>query len=392
VSVDQQPPRDGAADERMPHYGAGDQLMPRYGAGSIADILPSGLAVLGVPDAPDRLGVLLIDGLGYRLLPLAARSSPVLADVLAGRLASLTELTCGFPSTTPTSLVSLGTGAAPGAHGILGFTLNVPGTSQVLTHIRWKGGPDPAVWQPVPTAYTRAGAAGVHGSAVLDPAFIGSGLTEAAYRGARFVPGKGVDEVATGMLRELSGPPPNLVYGYYAQVDSDGHVSGVDSAPWHAAVREVDRLLSRLLDGLPPDAAVLVTADHGQLDVPARHRFDLDTDPRLAAGVRVVAGEPRVRYLHTVPGARDDVIAAWRGVLGPAGWVVSRDEAVAAGWFGPVPEAHLRRIGDVVAVCNADYAVLASAHEPDTVAKLVAFHGSWTAAEMTIPLLLLRRP
>jgi hypothetical protein len=199
-----------------------------------------------------------------------------------------------------------------------------------------------------------------------------------------------VDEVATGMLRELSGPAPNLVYGYYAQVDSDGHVSGVDSAPWHAAVREVDRLLTRLLDGLPPDAAVLVTADHGQLDIPAAHRFDLDTDPRLSAGVRVVAGEPRVRYLHTLPGARDDVIAAWRGVLGPAGWVVSRDEAVAAGWFGPVPEAHLQRIGDVVAVCNADYAVLASAHEPDTVAKLVAFHGSWTAAEMTIPLLILR--
>jgi hypothetical protein len=381
-----------------------DQLLPRYGTGSIADILPSSLALLGVPGAPDplgladslagvrRLGVLLLDGLGYRLLPRAAAASPVLAEVLAGRLAELTELSCGFPSTTPTSLVSLGTGAAPGAHGVLGFTLNVPGTPDVLTHILWRDRPDPARWQPLPTAYTRASAAGVRGSAVLDPAFRGSGLTDAAYRGARFVAGKGVDEVAARMLRELAGPAPNLVYGYYGQVDSDGHVYGVGSDQWLASVREVDRLLSRLLDGLPADAAVLVTADHGQLDIPAGNRFDLDTDPRLGAGIRVVAGEPRVRYLHTVAGATDDVIAAWRSVLGPAAWVVSRDEAVAAGWFGPVPEAHLQRIGDVVAVCTADHAVLASAHEPDTVAKLIAFHGSWTPVEMSIPLLVLRRP
>ena len=121
--------------------------------------------------------------------------------------------------------------------------------------------------------------------------------------------------------------------------------------------------------------------------MPAEHRFDLDADPRLRAGVEVVAGEPRVRYLHTVPGARDDVVAAWRAVLGPAAWVATREEAVAAGWFGPVPAAHLSRIGDVVVACHDAYAVLATRTEPDTVARLVAFHGSYTAAEMRIPLL-----
>ena len=62
----------------------------------------------------------------------------------------------------------------------------------------------------------------------------------------------------------------------------------------------MDRLLDRLVSGLPADAAVLVTADHGQLNVPARaalrHRL---RDARLQAGVVAVAGEPRVRYLHT---------------------------------------------------------------------------------------------
>jgi Type I phosphodiesterase / nucleotide pyrophosphatase len=377
---------------------------PRYGAASIADILPSALSVLGVPGAPDvlglrdqlagvrRVGLLLLDGLGYQLLPAAARVAPTLADVLAGRLGRLAELTSGFPSTTPTSLVSLSTGTPPGAHGVLGFTVNVPGTADVLVHIHWRGEPDPLTWQPVPTGYVRASAAGVHGSAVMNRDFFDTGLTTAAYRGAELVAGTGVDELAAGMLRQLRGPAPNLVYGYYGQIDSDGHVSGLGSQPWLDAVSAADQLLTRLVDGLPEDAALLVTADHGQLDIPGRHRFDLGTDERLSAGVRVVAGEPRVRYLHTLPGARDDVLAAWRAVLGPGAWVVPREEAVAAGWFGPVPEAHLARIGDVVAVCNDDYAVYATGHEPDTVAKLIAMHGSWTAAEMMIPLMVLRRP
>jgi hypothetical protein len=94
-----------------------------------------------------------------------------------------------------------------------------------------------------------------------------------------------------------------------------------------------------------------------------------------------------VRYLYPVPGATADVIAAWRAVLGDAARVAERDELVAEGWYGPVPGEHLARLGDVIVVCRDRHAVLATAHEPDTVARLVAFHGSWTATEMLVPLL-----
>ena len=136
-------------------------VAPGYGRASLAEVLPGVLAALGVPGLPDPLGlagalagvrrvaVLLVDGLGYHQLGTAAPAAPTLAEVAAGRLGTLRELTCGFPSTTPTSLVTLGTGAVPGAHGILGFTVNVPGTARVLTHIDWGRDPDPLVWQPV---------------------------------------------------------------------------------------------------------------------------------------------------------------------------------------------------------------------------------------------------
>ena len=119
---------------------------------------------------------------------------------------------------------------------------------------------------------------------------------------------------------------------------SAGHQLGVDSPQWRdAAAERRPAARPRWSPGCRRDAALLVTADHGQLDVPADRRFDMAADPRLRPGVAVVAGEPRVRYLHTAPGARDDVLAAWRAVLGDAAWVVTREEAIAAGWFGPVP-------------------------------------------------------
>ncbi|MEU7778461.1 alkaline phosphatase family protein [Micromonospora sp. SD19] len=375
-------------------------LGPQHGGGRLADVLPSALAVLGVPGSTDPLGlvpslagvrriaVLLVDGLGWYQLPTAAPYAPTLAG-LAATVAR--PLIAGFPSTTPTSLVSLGTGVAPGAHGVLGFTVRVPGTDRVLTHTDWAADPSPLRWQPVPTQLERARAAGVTTTVVSRPEFGGSGLTVAANRGGDFRGAAGGDAVAAAMLAALAaGSGPALVSGYHADLDRYGHVYGVDSEPWRVAAAEVDALLARLVDGLPPDAALLVTADHGQLDIPAAHRFDLDTDPRLRAGVRLVAGEARVRYLHTEPGATEDVLAAWSAVLGATARVRTRDEVVATGWFGPVPEEHLGRVGDVVVTCNDTYAVMASRTERPMASKLVAYHGSDTAAELTVPLLVVR--
>lgn len=368
--------------------------------GSLCDVLPAAAALLGVPGASDKLAVtdcagsdridrvlvVLVDGLGWHLLPQLAGSAPLLGSVLAGAAGRLTQLECTFPSTTPTSLVSLGTGALPGEHGILGFTLRVPGTDRVLSHIRWRDDPSPAVWQPVPTWFQRLKEAGVSARAVLPALFVGSGLTEAAYRGAELRPAGPGDDYARLVMDDL-GSAPGLVYGYTAELDTAAHVFGIGSEQWHAAAASVDALLSRLLEALPPNAALLVTADHGGLNVPPEARIDLDADPRLAEGIRVVAGEPRVRYLHTEPGAGPDVRAVWAEVLDGRATVYGREQAVSTGMFGPVAPAHLERLGDVVVVCSGDTAVLASAHEPPETSRLVGFHGGGSAVEMAIPLI-----
>ncbi|WP_435823174.1 alkaline phosphatase family protein [Catellatospora citrea] len=378
-------------------------VAPNYDEGTLADVLPGALAALGVPGLPDRLGlaarldgvrrvaVLLVDGMGHHQLPAMAPVAPVIAATLRGELGLALSTTCGFPSTTPTSLVSLATGALPGAHGVLAFNTLVPGTDRVLNHTVWADDPPPTAWVPVPPLYAAAAAAGIDTTVVNRPEYAGSGLTTATSAGARYLPAVDVDSLATGMLTALKEAPARaLVYGYHPRLDKAGHEHGLTSAEWAQAAAEVDVLLARLVGGLPEDAALVVTADHGQLDVPADHRIDVHADPALSAGVRVVTGEPRVRYLHTAPGATADVLAAWRSRAGHAAWIGSRDEAIATGWYGPLGERHAARLGDVVVVCRDDWAVLATATDPPSVARLIAMHGSLTEPEMRIPLLVYR--
>ena len=354
----------------------------------ITEILPSAFAAVGSSQFRDSLGlatrlgparrvvVLLVDGLGYHLLP---RSDELAA---AASMGTLDALSCTMPSTTPTSLVSLGTGAQPGAHGIVGFTVNLPGTDRVLTHIYWGDDPDPSLWQPIASTFARAGVP----SAVVQPAaFVGSGLSRAAYGGATFVGVRPDDDLVDAVLRVL--PDNNLVYAYTSVLDTAAHVHGIDSRQWRSAGADVATIIERLTDGLPSDTALLVTADHGGLDVPAANRVDIDSDDQLAAGLRVIAGEPRLRYLHTVDGARDDVLATWRSVLGESADVLARDEAIATGMFGDVTATNAERLGDVVVICLSDNAILATAHEPPEVTQLVGMHGAATAVETAIPLL-----
>jgi hypothetical protein len=379
-----------------------DLEVPAYGAASLADVLPGAAAALGTPldrgDHPAdplgltealqgarRVAVLLVDGLGADLI----RAHTDLAPTLSALTSPAGDLAAPCPSTTPVSLTTLTTGVPPGSHGVLGFVTEVPGEGRTLNHTQWADDPDPADWMAQPTVFQRASADGIAVTAVGPWAYAGSGLTEAAYRGGNYTGSVGPGDLAALMRTALDAGPRALVYGYLAELDLTGHVRGVDSPSWRAQLRQVDALVAQLVDGLPDDAALLVTADHGMLDVPAHTRLDLDEEPDLADGVRLLTGEPRARYVHAEPGAETDVLDRWRGVLGDRAWVVSRDEAIASGVFGPVDDALTARIGDVVALARGSWALVTPRLEPGP-SRLAAYHGSLTATELAIPLLLAR--
>lgn len=371
--------------------------------GSLADVLPAAAAALGVPVRDDVavtlpsariVVVLLVDGLGDVQLAARGGHAPFLSSLRSARTTAGggwtagQTLTSGFPSTTATSLGMIGTGLLPGAHGLVGLEVLDPDRGVLLNELAWDPAVDGRVWQPEPTVFERLAAAGLDVVRVGPGFFDGSGLTQAAQRGGRFVAADTLAaRVAAGLAAARSMPGSGLVYVYWGEVDKAGHLHGCDSWQWTQELELVDTYARRLAEGLPRDALLVVTADHGMVDVPFDERIDLAHEPDLNAGVRLIGGEPRALHLYTEPGAAADVIATWRERVGDRMTVLPRDEAISQGWFGPVSPRVLPRIGDVVTAAGDGFAVVDSRTARPELLALLGLHGSRSAAECLIPLL-----
>jgi hypothetical protein len=329
--------------------------------------------------------VLLVDGLGARQLAEYEALAPTLAA-----LPELGPLAAPFPSSTAISLACLGTGLPPGMHGIVGSSFRLD-DGTVLAPLSWQQEPNPIATQPEPTLLERAAAAGVHVVSAAPAAHRTSGLTRAALRGGLY-PGAETlaDRVrvsAEAIAWASAAGVPSLVYAYWPDLDKAGHVHGVDSPAYRAELTRVDALVAGLAALTGPHVALLVTADHGLVDVPDDRRVDLEALPALRDGVLTILGEPRVRHVYTEPGRAEGVLATWRRLLGERADVRSREEVGAL--LGPVDEWHVDRIGDVVAIAREDWA-LVSDRVDRLVSSLRGQHGGLTAAEVEVPLRLAR--
>jgi hypothetical protein len=360
------------------HRGLGD-VVPAIGRalGSDALAAPTGLVL---PDAPAYV-LFLVDGLGSRLLERYAATAPYLSSLLGDSAPG----TAGVPSTTATSLTSLGTGLTPGTHGLVGFTSRVPGTDRLLNALFWDKSIDPLEWQPHPTAFSRLTDAGVRVDVVNKREFDRSGLTVAAQRGAGYI---GADRIGERIAAAVAGSVhrPSLTYLYDGDLDWTGHRYGVDSPQWRQQLAAIDAEAAQLREALPDEVRIVVVADHGMVDSVPASRLDIDQLPALREGLVLLGGEARFRHLYCETGAAPDVAGRWSEQLGDRAEVLLREDAIARGWFGPVTDAVLPRLGDVMVAARGDLALFSS-KDFGYEMSLVGLHGSLTPDEMLIPIL-----
>ncbi|MFV0425729.1 MAG: alkaline phosphatase family protein [Beutenbergiaceae bacterium] len=348
-------------------------------------------ALLELP-ALERVCVVIVDGLGLRNLQQRADAAPTLTGA-----ARIQALRSEFPSTTATNMAALGTGQSAGQTGMLGYSVRNPARRTLLNLISWTDGPDPQVWQSQPTIFELLAAQGVLSVSVGPWAFEGSPLTQATMRGAEYESAQSLPDRVRSTVEVLGEPDAKVVTMYWGEVDRVGHEFGWRSPQWRSALSELDRELGILREQVPPGTLVLVTADHGMVDIPlgasrvfdGPARFDIAQQPSLAQGVELVAGEPRCVHLYTEAGAAVQVETQWRRSLGDRAQILRREEAISAGWFGPVADQHRPVIGDVVAAMRGDISVHDSRTQSEASMRLVGMHGSHSEYETTVPLVLL---
>ena len=244
----------------------------------------------------DQVVLLILDGLGWDQFQSHAAHLPVLST-LQGR-----AITTVAPTTTATALTSIATGLTPGEHGLIGYRMLVKG--EVINVLRWMGDAkdglsgdrrrslpprDVQPFQPFMGAEVP----------VISPSELeGSAFTEAHLRGSRPVGYRAPSAIAVEVHRQLVAGE-RFVYAYYGSIDKTAHERGFGEY-YEAELHTADRLVGDLLDALPSGAALLVTADHGQVEVGDRV---IEPSPDLLAMVsRTVGRRPVPVVAH---GPRD---------------------------------------------------------------------------------------
>ena len=326
--------------------------------------------------------LVMLDGVGAAQLRARAGHARFLASISGIRDVARTT----FPSTTASALTGLLTATDPGQNGMLGYRVRVPKTGRVANLLHgWEDGDLPAEWQPE-TPLTLAQARQAPVFAVSKPDFATTGFTRATTAGAEFVGVTDLDERIARAGALDAQHPGSFTYLYVPELDGIGHRFGWESGAWTDGLERVDASLRDLLRAAP-EAGLLITADHGMIDVPAsRHVLLDDGDPRLE-GVADIAGEPRMLHLYTHPQAADAVAGVWRASDADRAWVMTRDEAIAAGVFGTVNPGIADRIGDVLVAARAQVAYYDNRLDDLSPQRMVGQHGSLTLEESIVPLI-----
>ena len=369
-------------------------LLPDYAGGCIANLVPR--LVTGTATSVDgsdwmpamaeharQIVLLVVDGLGWGQL----RARSALAPTLSSGAGIDRAITSIAPTTTAAALTSIATGCPPADHGILGYRLAEG--DQILNVLRWTLGNGPGadarrsvpVRQFQPIAPFPGSAASVPVVSKVD--FGGTGFTAAHLGDSPLHDYRVPSSVAIEVSARLDAGAP-FVYAYYDGIDKVAHAYGFGSH-YDAELVAVDRMVADIAAVLPPGAILLVTADHGQIEVGNR----VELLGREAMGMtKFFSGEGRFRWVHARPGTHADLAALLTESYGDTTWVRTREQIIDDGWFGgPLADRFARRLGDIALVPFEPIAFVDPADIGEN--RLACRHGSLTTDEMLVPLVAL---
>jgi hypothetical protein len=354
-------------------------MLPLHG------VTPGLASALGLPGPlphdfagpADHVVLILIDGLGW----LSLREHADLAPNIAwgpGADAWQAEV----PTTTPAGLAALGTGLHPGASGFVGASFYLPETDNILTPLHWPEGTPPVMVQSETTVFESMERENIAVTSIGPGAYANSGLTQAVFRGGKYLAAHDPHSYADALLTAQTNSRKSFTYAYWPDLDRAGHRYGVNSEQWRESLRTVDALVSSIIRVSQPGTLMVLTADHGMLDVTEADQVALDEVHSLRGHISHTAGEPRFRHVYlNIPG--EDVVESVRNELGFGFDVFTRNSIEDEGIFGPLAPGIEDRIGDLVCIAR-DRWVLTSNVDP-RVSSFIGQHGARTPHELLIP-------
>lgn len=323
-----------------------------------------------------QIVLLVLDGLGFSQLSAHIDELPHLS------LLSQCLISSVAPTTTATALTSITTGSTPAVHGILGYRMRF-GHDKVMNTLSWACPSDTSQRLPEPQELQRiAPFFNLHPKVVTKAQYQNSGFTRAHLRDTEIIDYRFPSTMVSHVLKLLNSGEP-FVYGYYEGIDTVAHEYGLQET-YLEELRAVDYLVGRLISSLPSGCALLITSDHGQVEVPSE---PIKLDRRILSMTEVLSGEGRFRWLHVKNSMSDSVVDLAKELYGEAAWVSTRQQLIEGGYYGSSVENVIEkaRLGDVALIAKSNVAFF----DPTDTGPyhLVCRHGSLTKDELEVPLL-----
>ena len=336
---------------------------------------------LGLPKVNSAC-VVVVDGLGSANLRFRAGH----ASFLNKQLITDGSIMCGFPSTTVTSLTSFATGVRAGEHGLVGYQIfdkSAGRNMNLLTGIA--SSEEAAIWQKSKTVAEMANEDGINCFFVGPAEYEASGFTHATMRGAKYVAAKSFQDRIEAAKKILSEKSKSLVYLYVPELDQKAHAFGFKSREWVEKLEDLDAAIRELTESLPASCGVLLTADHGIVDVD--HQNQVYLDELNLPGLVSVGGDPRVLFLYFDSPDQTGLLTELKSFFGKRAFVATKTEVVDAGWYGEVNSVSQDRMPDIFIIASGQTALYHRDFAKPKSLKMIGQHGSISDDELFVPLL-----
>jgi hypothetical protein len=362
-------------------------------------------SVCGVPDVPggdaitrimsligpaEHVVFVLLDGLGMNLLRRLDGDS-----FLASSLKM--ELHAVAPSTTACALTSVATACYPARHGVTGWFTYEPELDLTVMMLpfaeRYNKRPlaerniTAEQLLPVPAFLNRM----THRPLTLLPAPIADtayarysrGYTD--FLGYVSIP-HAIDQIAQHVMAATSATYTHL---YLPDVDTLCHHVGVDQPGVLPLVHRIETELQRLADALGGRARIVISADHGLIDVPRPQQTALiDGDPLLAMLVVPPSGDARMPIFHVRQDRHGEFVEEFTRRMGSSMYLVPTEHAERLRLFGPEEMSAVarRRFGDYIAIPYRAATLFYAPPGTKVATPYIGQHAGLSPQEMHIPL------